>query len=76
MSSNKKRLHTNGEANSQEDFSRIDFMAEVFKLALLGIALYFLFKRADWSVVFFRDFWSASASGNDHSRLSLWKEIL
>ncbi|UCE53442.1 MAG: hypothetical protein JSV31_30075, partial [Desulfobacterales bacterium] len=46
----------NRESSSQESFTRIDLVVEVFKVAVLGTALYFLFKKADWATVFYGTF--------------------
>jgi putative copper export protein len=52
MDSDKKRLLPGREASSQEGYTCFDFAAEVFKVAVLGTAIYFMFQKADWAAVF------------------------
>ena len=51
MNEDKKRFLPGRGASSQESYTRFDFATEVFKVAVLGTALYFMLKGADWSAV-------------------------
>jgi putative copper export protein len=52
MNEDKRRLLPGREASSQESFTRFDFAVELFKVAVLGTGLYFMFQKADWAAVF------------------------
>ena len=52
MNEDKRRLLPGREASPQECYTRFDFAAEVFKVAVLGTAIYFMFQKADWAAVF------------------------
>jgi putative copper export protein len=52
MNEDKRRLLPGREASSRESYTRFDFVVELFKVAILGTALYFMFQKADWAAVF------------------------
>jgi hypothetical protein len=52
MNEDKRRLLPGREGSSQESYTRFDFVVELFKVAVLGTALYFMFQKADWEAVF------------------------